>query len=90
MDNLRGVNATGDLQISARPGYIEHVVATNVTAAGTLTVYDSLTETGTIISQVTLAIGNSPVYVPIKQNVSTGIFVGFDGTLAGRVQVSFK
>lgn len=89
MFNTYITNATADLAIKARPGYVKQIVATNVTAAGTLTIYDSLTETGTIIMQVTLAISNAPVVIPIEANATIGIFCGFDGTLAGRVAVTW-
>lgn len=89
MFNTNSTNATADLQIKAGAGYIKHLVITNVTVAGTLTVYDSLTETGTIKMQVTLAISNAPVYIPIEANVGVGIFVGFDATLVGRVAVTW-
>lgn len=82
-------SVTADTSVKAGAGYIEHIVATNITAAGTLTIYDSLTETGTVIQAVTLPISNAPVYIPVKGQFSTGLFVGFDATLAGRVTVSY-
>jgi len=82
-------SVTADNSVKAGAGYVEHVVVTNVTVAGTLTIYDALTETGTVITSVTLAISNAPVYIPIKGQFSTGLFVGYDATLAGRVTVSY-
>lgn len=38
MDNLRGTRATADLQVKNTAGYVEHIVITNVTTAGTVTV----------------------------------------------------
>lgn len=89
MFNTQCTNATADLQIRAGSGYLKHIVITNVTVAGTLTIYDSLTEAGTIKSQVTLPISNAPVYIPIECNVVNGIFAGFDATLVGRVAVTW-
>lgn len=89
MFNTYITNATADLQIKGRPGYVKQIVISNVTAVGTLTIYDSLTETGTILFQVTLAISNTPIVVPIEANFGTGLFVGFDATLAGRVAVTW-
>lgn len=89
MFNTNITNATADLQIKSRAGYLKQIVVTNVTAAGTLTIYDSLTETGTILMQVTLPISNAPVYIPIEGNFSTGLFCGFDITLVGRVAVTW-
>lgn len=90
MFNTFITNATADLAIKARPGYVKQIVISNVTVAGTLTLYDSLTETGTILFQVTLAISNVPIVVPLEGNFGTGLFCGFDGTLAGRVAVSWS
>lgn len=89
MFNTQSTNATADLQIKAGASYLKHIVVTNVTVAGLLTVYDSLTETGTIKMQVTLPISNTPVYIPIEANMNIGIFVGFDATLVGRVAVTW-
>jgi len=84
----RSQSVTADTLIKSGGGYLKHIVATNVTVAGTLTVYDSTTETGTIIQSVTLAISNAPVVIPVEGQFSTGCFVGFDATLVGRVTVS--
>lgn len=87
--STRPLSVTADTQVKAGGGYLKHIVATNVTVAGTLTVYDSLTEAGTIIQLVTLAISNAPVVIPVEGAFQLGCFVGFDGTLAGRISVSF-
>lgn len=87
--STRTTSVTADQLIKTGGGYLKQIVVTNVTVAGTLTVYDSTTETGTIIQQVTLAISNAPVVIPVEGGFTTGCFVGFDATLAGRVTVSF-
>lgn len=87
--STRPLSVTADTLIKTGGGYLKHIVITNVTVAGTLTVYDSTTEAGTIIQSVTLAISNLPVVIPVEGGFTTGCFVGFDATLAGRVTVSF-
>lgn len=87
--STRTSSVTADTLIKTGPGYLKHIVITNVSVAGTLTVYDSTTETGTIIQSITLAISNSPLVIPVEGQFTTGCFVGFDATLAGRVTVSF-
>lgn len=89
LPNTRTTSVTADTQLRAGAGYIEHIVITNVTTGGTLTVYDSLTETGTVIQAVTLAIANTPIYIPVRGAFQTGLYIGFDGTLAGRVTISY-
>lgn len=87
--STRPFSVTADTLIKTGGGYLKHIVVTNVTVAGTLTIYDSTTETGTIIQAVTLAISNTPVVIPIEGGFTTGCFVGFDATLVGRVSGSY-
>lgn len=82
-------SVTADASVKATAGYLKHIVVTNVTVGGTLTVYDSLTETGTIIQSVTLPISNAPVVIPVEGGFNIGCYIGFDATLAGRVTLSF-
>jgi hypothetical protein len=63
-----------------------HIVCTT---AGSVTVYDSLTETGTILDVFPMLINTSDrqtFYVAF----GTGLFVGFDATFAGRVSVTYR
>lgn len=75
---------TADGQISAKAGYIDTISIAPTTAtptAGLLTVYDSLTETGTIIYSewvFATAVGHT---IHIKSQVTTGIYVGYDAAL---------
>lgn len=87
--NTRLVSITADTLIKSGGGYLKTITITNVTAAGTLTIYDSLTATGTILSQVTLPIANLPVELTLEGSFTTGCFIDFDATLAGRVTVAY-
>lgn len=77
---------TGDAQVKAGPGAIHTISIAPTTAtptAGLLSVYDSLTETGTVIYSewvFATAIGHSISLDGVR--VNTGIYVGYDGTLA--------
>lgn len=96
VDNLHGLpvtssggsylskRATADLQVKAGAGFIHNVTIGALTAtpvAGLLTIYDSLTETGTVIWAGWIFATQQPITVILDAPVGTGIFIGFDATL---------
>jgi hypothetical protein len=77
---------TADGQVKASAGYIHTVTISGTTAtptAGLLTIYDSLTETGTVIFSGWVAASVTPLTITLDIATATGIFIGFDATLAG-------
>lgn len=77
--------ATADKQIKAGSGFVHSISIAGLTAtptAGLLTVYDSLSETGTVIYAewvFATVVGHTVILdVPF----STGLYVGFDSNLA--------
>lgn len=76
---------TADGQIKGSAGFLHSISISPVTAtptAGLLTVYDSLTETGTII-YTEWVFATAPGHTIILDRVfTTGCYVGFDATLA--------
>lgn len=77
--------ATADAQIKASAGFIHTITVapTGTVTAGVLTVYDSLTETGTVITSVALPVTSfTPFSMILDVTAATGIYVGFDATLA--------
>lgn len=86
--------ATADAQIKAGAGFIHTISIAGLTAtptAGLLTVYDSLTETGTVVYAewvFATVVGHT---ITLDIPVSTGIYVGFDGTLANvQATISYR
>ncbi len=85
---------TADGQIKAGAGFIHTVSISGLTAtptAGLLTLYDSLTETGTVIYAewvFATVVGHSVVLdVPF----ATGLYVGYDASLANAaVTISYR
>lgn len=78
--------ATADLQIKAGAGFLHNVAIGALSAtpvAGLLTIYDSLTETGTVLWAGWITASVVPVSIIIDAPALTGIFVGFDATLTG-------
>lgn len=75
---------TADGQIKSGAGFIHKVTfaATGAVTAGVITIYDSLTETGTIIWSGTIQVALNPVTIHLNVPTGTGIYVGYDGTIA--------
>lgn len=75
--------ATADLQIKGAAGFIHQICIEPTTAtptAGLITVYDSLTETGTVIYSKWVFATNPGDCAELDVRVGTGIFVGYDAT----------
>lgn len=82
--------ATADTQIKGSGGFIHTITIapTGAVVAGVLTVYNSTTESGTVIFSTALPVTTfQPFTVTLDVAASTGIYVGFDATLAN-VQVT--
>ncbi|MDB5531531.1 MAG: hypothetical protein JWR51_4634 [Devosia sp.] len=76
---------TADGQIKGSAGFIHTITITPTGAvtAGVLTVYNSTTETGTVVASFSLPVTTfTPFSVTLDVACSAGIFVGFDATLA--------
>lgn len=82
----RTVRATGDQQILGGPGRALIISGQKTGAtitAGVVTLYDNLTEGGTVIwSHRIDSETDMPLNIPLLARCLTGIFLGFDGTLA--------
>lgn len=86
---------TSDTQIKASAGWVSHMTCagTDTTStAGTIILYDSLTETGTILQQwdVLVADYHIPVVLPIMAVAATGIYLGFTTTADVACTVFYK
>lgn len=85
---------TADGQVKGSSGFIHAVTVSPLTAtptAGLLTIYDSLTETGTVIHSEWIFATTPAHTVILDEAFSTGCYVGFDGTLANvGVNVSYR
>lgn len=86
--------ATADTQIKATAGFI-HTVSISPSGsvtAGVLTIYDSAAESGTVLAVYSLPVTTfTPFSVTFDCVCATGIFVGFDATLANvSASVSFR
>lgn len=86
---------TADGQVKGAAGFIHAVTISPTVAsptAGVLTIYDSASETGTVVFSTYIdTTFDSPVTVILDVLVATGIYVGFDATLANvAVTVSYR
>lgn len=76
---------TADTQVKAGAGFI-HAINVNPTTAtptaGLLTIYDSLTETGTILHSEWVFATSPGHSIILDVAFSTGLYIGYDATLA--------
>jgi membrane protein implicated in regulation of membrane protease activity len=88
MGNATCSAVTADLQCKSGQTFLNTVTFSQTSSAapvaGVLTIYDSLTETGTVIwsgyfSTAVLV----PFTITLNRVATTGIYVGYDGTLSG-------
>lgn len=86
--------ATADTQIKATAGFIHTVSIAPLTAtptAGLLTIYDSAAESGTVLYSEWIFATTPGHTVTLDLATTTGIYVGFDGSLANvQVTVSYQ
>lgn len=80
------IHVTGDYQVKAGKGILRNVVLNGLTTVGDLTIYDSLTEAGTVIAVLHIDVATSlsvqPINFPYNAKFATGCYAGFDGGLA--------
>lgn len=84
------IRVTADGQAKAGAGFLHSISIAGITAtptAGLLTIYDSLTETGTVIYSEWVFATDVGHTVLIDTAFATGLYIGFDATLAN-VQVT--
>ncbi len=86
--------ATADTQIKGSAGFIHTVNIAALTAtptAGLLTIYDSLTESGTVIYAEWIFATDVGHTIILDVDAGTGIYVAFDATLANvQATVSYR
>lgn len=86
--------ATGDTQIKSSAGFIHSISIAPLTAAptaGLLTVYDNTVEGGTVVYSEWVFATTPGHTVVLDVPMGTGIYVGFDGTLANvQATVSYR
>ena len=84
-------HVAADTQVKAGPGVLHSVVLNGFTTTGDVTLYDSLTETGTVIAVLHLNVATSISVQPITflydLKFETGLYVGFDGAVAADLTV---
>jgi len=75
---------TADGQIKSSAGFVHTVTfsATGTVTAGVITLYDNTAESGTVIWSGTIQTGLNPTTITLNVQTNTGIYVGYDGTIA--------
>ena len=84
-------HVTGDLQVQAGKGVLHAVTVNGLTTAGDVTIYDSLTEAGTVIAIIHLdpatSISVQPITLQYDLEFTTGLYFGYDGSLVADLTV---
>ena len=87
-------HVTGDVQIKPGKGILRRVTLNGLTTAGDLTLYDSLTEAGTVIAVLhldpTTSISVQPISLPYDARFATGLYAGFNGTLVADLTIMYE
>ncbi len=85
---------TADAQVREGQGVLHTVVINGLTTAGDLTLYDSLTEAGTVIAVIhldpTTSISIQPITLLYDCAFLTGLYAGFDATLVADITINYK
>jgi hypothetical protein len=83
-------SVTADEQILSAAGKLHTITVHDVTTGGVLTVYDNTAESGTVIATLTLAAGEGFVTLHYDVHCGTGLYMGYDASLAGAFTVSYS
>ena len=87
-------HVTGNTLVRTGQGVLHTIVLNGFTTTGDITVYDSATETGTVIAilhlNVTASISVQPITLLYDIEFKTGLYIGFDGAVAADLTVSYK
>lgn len=92
-ENYTNATVTADGQVKSSAGFIRSITfsATGTVTAGLITVYDNTAESGTVIWSGIVQHTSAPVTIFLGVPTATGIYVGYDGTIANvRTQVSYR
>jgi len=93
-DGFNFARQTADAQVKAGAGFIHTIsfaCADAAPTAGSIIIYDSLTETGTVIYSETFTTTAFRGYtITLDVNVSTGIYVGFTTTADVGCTVTYR
>jgi len=87
-------HVTGSDQVSAGPCGLHSIVVNGLTTAGDITVYDSLTATGTVIAVLhldpTTSISVQPITFIYDVECETGLYLEYDQAVAADLTVTHR
>lgn len=78
-------NQTADTLVKSGSGFIHALNIAGITATptgGLLTVYDNTAESGSVVYKTWVSATTEPVSIVIDVSFGTGLYIGYDGTLA--------
>jgi len=88
-------HVTADTPVRTGQGVLHTIVVNGLTTAGDATIYDNTAEAGTAIIGIlhlatTTSVSVQPITLLYDVEFKTGLYIGFDGTLAADLTVSYK
>lgn len=88
-------HVTADTLVRTGPGVLHSIVVNGLTTVGDATIYDNTAEAGTVIIGILhLAVATSisvqPITLLYDVRFTTGLYIGFDATLAADLTVTYK
>jgi len=78
-----------DFQVKSGAGFLHTITLGEQASTGRLTVYDSLTETGTIIAQIYVGTENVPATLTFDVAFATGLYIGADSGASADLSISY-
>lgn len=86
-------HVAADAQVKGSKGVLHTVVVNGLTTAGDVTLYDNTAESGTVIAVIhldpTTSLSVQPITLLYDCEFSTGLYVGFDDSLAADLTVTY-
>ena len=86
-------HVTADAQVRAGKGILHSITLNGLTTLGDITIYDSLTEGGTVIAvlhlNTAISVSVQPMTLFYDLEFSTGLYIGYDATAAADLTIMY-
>ncbi len=84
----------GTVLVKTGAGALHTIVVNGLTTAGDITIYDGVDDTGEVIAvlhlDLTTSVSVQPITFTYDLEISTGIYIAFDQSVAADLTVTYK